>query len=65
MSEILKVKETSPERVAFDLMIQINQYESKTEDEKTREYWLNLYYQCNWVVRGHDPVKIQKNDKRF
>ena len=41
----------SPERIAFDLMLEISHFESEKQVEKTREYWLKLYSECLHTVR--------------
>jgi hypothetical protein len=50
----VKIKPDSEARVALDLakIIAIEE-----ETEKTREYWLTLYYQCRMAARGKDKLE--------
>lgn len=41
-----------PQRVAFDLMLQIAGDEKRPAEERTREYWLTLYVQCHKATNG-------------
>lgn len=48
----IDIKTDSAERVAYDLMNKIAQFETVKDDAKNREYWLKLYAQCYWATRG-------------
>lgn len=52
MTETTKLKTDCLERVAYDLMQQIFANESSVTPN--RAYWLKLYHECLFVVRGRD-----------
>ena len=52
----VKIKNSSVERVAFDLMTTIAFAEDGSQKQlsRPRDYYLELYYQCLTTVRGRD-----------
>ena len=55
-----KVEMDSKERVAFDLMLKIA-YCDDEPSNRDREYWFNLYYNCqNAVISGWSYKDIQR-----
>lgn len=56
MADVVKLTDSSRERVALDLAIRIYADEKahivQTYD---RTYWLKLYYQCFRAALGHEP----------
>ena len=53
----------SKERVAFDLMRQID-HVVPAANRETKEYWLKLYLQCRAAVLGCDMDLIREYEKR-
>ena len=55
------VRNDSRERVALDLMthIGINCYHKDQDEQRTREYWLNLYHECHQATLGRSLERIQ------
>lgn len=53
----VKIQDKSHERVAFDLMQHIANYDKKADQENdSREYWFTLYRQC-WKATDGSPLK--------
>lgn len=50
----VKIVSDSPQRVAFDLAMQVHHYEPNT-NARDREYFLKLFSQCLHVVHGGSP----------
>ena len=56
----IEIKDNSKERVALDLLKIINSYESQSDHEKKRSYYLTLYSQCLKATSGYSlesPLK--------
>lgn len=57
----ITVQPDSAARVAYDLMIQISNWESADDGKKkTREYWLTLFHQCILANRSNSLESILK-----
>jgi len=55
----IDLQDNSPYRVTLELAYAIAKSE---REEKSREYWLNLYAQCrNVVLRGYSSADALKN----
>ena len=53
----VKIEGDSPQRVAFDLMQHISNYEDTTND---RSYWFDLYNRCLKATHGQSLENIMK-----
>jgi len=53
----VKVVPDSHQRVAFDLMKTIADYDGETKDKK-KHYWLKLYRQCYKATYGYPIERI-------
>ena len=52
----------SKQRVAFDLMKQIDYYSPLKSEQKSKEYWLKLYRQCYKAASGSALESILKEE---
>ena len=50
----VQIESDGKERVALALLDKIALEENETQD---RDYYLTLYSECLWVVRGYEPKK--------
>ena len=58
----ITVQPDSAARVAYDLMIQISNWENADESKKrTRDYWLTLFHQCALANRSNSLESILKH----
>jgi hypothetical protein len=59
----IEIKDTSKERVAFDLMEKIEYYDARSKGNKEdRKYWLTLYFQCLKATSGNSLESILKEE---
>lgn len=62
----IEIKSHTPERVAFELMDLVSRWENAPEETKrTREYWLDLYYECHSVVTGSKPRHMRERERNI
>lgn len=55
----VEVKSDSADRVAFDLMVKIANYE-EGQNTASRDYWLTLFYQCKKATYSSSLESILK-----
>ncbi len=58
----IEIKQDSKSRVAFDLMLKIDQHSALQFDQKPKEYWLKLYRQCWKAANGNSLESILKEE---
>ncbi|TSD59862.1 hypothetical protein FFI97_006005 [Variovorax sp. KBS0712] len=57
ITDPVEIKTDSQQRVAFELMTMIHNFEPKDKHPKTREYFLKLYAQCYSVTIGRTSAR--------
>jgi|HubBroStandDraft_4_1064222.scaffolds.fasta_scaffold472258_2 hypothetical protein len=47
------IQSDSPQRVAYDLMMQINQYDKTPKEKRDEAFFLDRYTRCLRAIRGN------------
>lgn len=59
----IEIKDSTKERVAYDLMKIIDDYDQNTQEaHKNKKYWLTLYRQCLKATAGYTLESILSED---